>query len=205
MVQARIAPRKIPALDSPAAAGAALRTFFNISRAWDLSATEEQRLKRIELLTELLNGFYGYPPDTRPVGYSAGLREKSGAQSVQITMEEVRLAEGDQGMRMEICSKVCVIVPGRAGSIVDCEPILVTTQPDEFDVLMRPFRDHELQIGPALGRSRLAYDHLRGDKGRLLQVPGYSNPEGIRGAARHKDNLGKDMGLSTPAVIGQTL
>jgi len=32
------------ALDSPAAAGAALRTFFSIAKAWELSATEEQKL-----------------------------------------------------------------------------------------------------------------------------------------------------------------
>jgi len=51
MVQARVAPRKIPALDSPAAAGAALRTFFNISRAWGLSATEEQRLLGVQRST----------------------------------------------------------------------------------------------------------------------------------------------------------
>jgi hypothetical protein len=33
-----------PDLQSPAAAAAALRTFFNIARAWDLSNDEQQRL-----------------------------------------------------------------------------------------------------------------------------------------------------------------
>ncbi|MBV8380254.1 MAG: DUF2384 domain-containing protein [Paucibacter sp.] len=33
-----------PDLQSPAAAGAALRTFFNIAKAWDLSNEDQQRL-----------------------------------------------------------------------------------------------------------------------------------------------------------------
>jgi len=51
MAQARVAPHPTPALDSPAAAGAALRTFFNIAKAWGLSATEEQRLLGVQRST----------------------------------------------------------------------------------------------------------------------------------------------------------
>lgn len=51
MAQTRFAPRKTPALDSPAAAGAALRTFFNISKAWGLNATDEQRLLGVQRST----------------------------------------------------------------------------------------------------------------------------------------------------------
>lgn len=51
MAQAQSLPRKLPALDSPAAAGAALRTFFNIARAWGLNASEEQRLLGIQRST----------------------------------------------------------------------------------------------------------------------------------------------------------
>ena len=51
MAQAQSLPRKLPALDSPAAAGAALRTFFNITRAWGLNATEEQRLLGVQRST----------------------------------------------------------------------------------------------------------------------------------------------------------
>lgn len=51
MAQARFAPRKTPALDSPAAAGAALRTFFNIAKAWGLRASEEQRLLGVQRST----------------------------------------------------------------------------------------------------------------------------------------------------------
>jgi hypothetical protein len=51
MAQARLAPAKTPALDSPAAAGAALRTFFNIGRSWGLSATDEQRLLGVQRST----------------------------------------------------------------------------------------------------------------------------------------------------------
>ncbi|WP_280154479.1 antitoxin Xre/MbcA/ParS toxin-binding domain-containing protein [Piscinibacter sp. XHJ-5] len=41
----------LPALDSPAASAAALRTFFNISKAWALTATEEQRLLGVQRST----------------------------------------------------------------------------------------------------------------------------------------------------------
>lgn len=51
MAHAQLAPRKVPALDSPAAAGAALRTFFNITKAWGLNATEEQRLLGVQRST----------------------------------------------------------------------------------------------------------------------------------------------------------
>jgi len=51
MVQLRLEPRRTPALDSPAAAGAALRTFFNIAKAWGLSASEEQRLLGVQRST----------------------------------------------------------------------------------------------------------------------------------------------------------
>ena len=51
MAQAQSIPRKLPALDSPAAAGAALRTFFNVARAWDLNAAEEQRLLGVQRST----------------------------------------------------------------------------------------------------------------------------------------------------------
>jgi hypothetical protein len=51
MASAQSQPRKLPALDSPAAAGAALRTFFNIARAWGLSAPEEQRLLGVQRST----------------------------------------------------------------------------------------------------------------------------------------------------------
>ena len=44
-------PRKAASIDSPAASAAALRTFFNIARAWDLSATEEQRLLGVQRST----------------------------------------------------------------------------------------------------------------------------------------------------------
>ncbi|CAG1015655.1 hypothetical protein BURC_01018 [Burkholderiaceae bacterium] len=51
MAHAQLAPRKVPALDSPAAAGAALRTFFNITKAWGLNATEEQKLLGVQRST----------------------------------------------------------------------------------------------------------------------------------------------------------
>jgi hypothetical protein len=51
MAQLQPLPRKLPALDSPAAAGSALRTFFNIARAWGLSAAEEQRLLGVQRST----------------------------------------------------------------------------------------------------------------------------------------------------------
>jgi hypothetical protein len=52
MAQTRPAEhRATPALDSPAAAGAALRTFFNIARAWGLSSAEEQRLLGVKRST----------------------------------------------------------------------------------------------------------------------------------------------------------
>jgi hypothetical protein len=51
MAQAQSLPRKLPALDSPAAAGAALRTFFNVARAWQLNAAEEQRLLGVQRST----------------------------------------------------------------------------------------------------------------------------------------------------------
>jgi hypothetical protein len=46
------APRTSTAsLDSPAASAAALRTFFNIARAWGLGAPEEQRLLGVQRST----------------------------------------------------------------------------------------------------------------------------------------------------------
>lgn len=51
MALRQVAPHKTPELDSPAAAGAALRTFFNIAKAWGLSATEEQRLLGVQRST----------------------------------------------------------------------------------------------------------------------------------------------------------
>jgi hypothetical protein len=51
MAHPQPAARKTPALDSPAAAGAALRTFFNIAKAWGLSATDEQRLLGVQRST----------------------------------------------------------------------------------------------------------------------------------------------------------
>jgi len=51
MAQARHAPQPTPSLDSPAAAGAALRTFFNIAKAWGLSAAEEQKLLGVQRST----------------------------------------------------------------------------------------------------------------------------------------------------------
>lgn len=51
MAQARISPQKVPSVDSPAAAGSALRTFFNITKAWGLNATEEQRLLGVQRST----------------------------------------------------------------------------------------------------------------------------------------------------------
>src|SRR5438132_7011208 len=44
-------PRKTAALDSPAASAAALRTFFSIAGAWELSAAEEQRLLGVQRST----------------------------------------------------------------------------------------------------------------------------------------------------------
>ncbi|NRF68181.1 DUF2384 domain-containing protein [Aquincola sp. S2] len=51
MPQAVHAPARPPALDSAAAAGAALRTFFNISKAWALTAAEEQTLLGVQRST----------------------------------------------------------------------------------------------------------------------------------------------------------
>lgn len=51
MAQVQPAAHKTPPLDSPAAAGAALRTFFNIAKAWKLSAAEEQRLLGVQRST----------------------------------------------------------------------------------------------------------------------------------------------------------
>jgi hypothetical protein len=51
MPQARLAPAKPPSLDSAAAAGAGLRTFFNITRAWGLNASEEQKLLGVQRST----------------------------------------------------------------------------------------------------------------------------------------------------------
>ena len=48
----QFATGKAPAaLDSAAASGAALRTFFNIAKAWGLSASEEQRLLGVQRST----------------------------------------------------------------------------------------------------------------------------------------------------------
>ena len=41
----------VAALDTPAASAAALRTFFQIARVWELSATEEQRLLGVQRST----------------------------------------------------------------------------------------------------------------------------------------------------------
>ena len=46
-----LAGRKPPPLDSPEASAAALRTFFNISKAWALTAAEEQRLLGVQRST----------------------------------------------------------------------------------------------------------------------------------------------------------
>jgi hypothetical protein len=43
--------KTIPALDTPAASAAALRTFFSIAKAWSLSAAEEQRLLGVQRST----------------------------------------------------------------------------------------------------------------------------------------------------------
>ena len=51
MAQARLSPQKLPSLDSPAAAGAALRTFFNITRAWSLGSADEQKLLGVQRST----------------------------------------------------------------------------------------------------------------------------------------------------------
>jgi len=55
MCAARFAPDKTPAkppaLDSAATASAGLRTFFNITRAWGLNATEEQKLLGVQRST----------------------------------------------------------------------------------------------------------------------------------------------------------
>jgi len=51
MAQARLSPQKLPSLDSPTAAGAALRTFFNITRAWSLSTADEQKLLGVQRST----------------------------------------------------------------------------------------------------------------------------------------------------------
>ena len=48
---AQVAPTKPATLDSPAASAAALRTFFNITRAWNLGPAEEQRLLGIRRST----------------------------------------------------------------------------------------------------------------------------------------------------------
>jgi hypothetical protein len=48
---APFADRKPASLDSPTASAAALRTFFSIARAWDLSAAEEQRLLGVQRST----------------------------------------------------------------------------------------------------------------------------------------------------------
>ena len=51
MAQARVSPHKPPSLDSPVAASAALRTFFNITKAWSLNAAEEQKLLGVQRST----------------------------------------------------------------------------------------------------------------------------------------------------------
>ncbi len=48
---APLAVRRPASLDSPTASAAALRTFFGIARAWDLSAAEEQRLLGVQRST----------------------------------------------------------------------------------------------------------------------------------------------------------
>lgn len=45
------ATHKTPPLDSPAASAAALRTFFQIAKAWSLSAPQEQRLLGVQRST----------------------------------------------------------------------------------------------------------------------------------------------------------
>ncbi|HEV7914957.1 MAG TPA: helix-turn-helix transcriptional regulator, partial [Albitalea sp.] len=47
----QFAPRKTASLDSPHAASAALRTFFQIGKAWGLSAPQEQRLLGVQRST----------------------------------------------------------------------------------------------------------------------------------------------------------
>ena len=51
MAQTRPIRHPTPALDSAAAAGAALRTFFNIAKAWALNAGEEQKLLGVQRST----------------------------------------------------------------------------------------------------------------------------------------------------------
>jgi hypothetical protein len=48
---APVSARPAPSLASPAGSAAALRTFFNIARAWDLSPAEEQRLLGVQRST----------------------------------------------------------------------------------------------------------------------------------------------------------
>ena len=71
MVQARHSPQKVPALDSPAAASAALRTLFKITRAWNLNATEEQRLLGVQRST-----VYGWRAGDYPARLDADTLER---------------------------------------------------------------------------------------------------------------------------------
>ncbi len=71
MAQVRSVPRKASPLDAPAAAGAALRTFFNISHAWDLSAPEEQRLLGVPRST-----LYAWRAGDYPARLDAGTLER---------------------------------------------------------------------------------------------------------------------------------
>src|SRR6185295_11334680 len=71
MAQARVSSQKIPSLDSPAAASAALRTFFNITKAWNLNATEEQRLLGVQRST-----VYGWRAGDYPARLDADTLER---------------------------------------------------------------------------------------------------------------------------------
>ena len=68
---ARPLTRSVAALDSPAASAAALRTFFNIAKAWALSATEEQRLLGVQRST-----VYAWRSGDFPARLDAGTLER---------------------------------------------------------------------------------------------------------------------------------
>jgi hypothetical protein len=71
MARTQSAPRKALDLDSPVAANAALRTFFNIAKAWNLSAPEEQRLLGVQRST-----LYAWRAGERPARLDAGTLER---------------------------------------------------------------------------------------------------------------------------------
>src|SRR5262245_48827737 len=69
---ARSAPRRTAvALDTPAASAAALRTFFQIAKAWGLSASEEQRLLGVQRST-----VYAWRSGDFPARLDAGTLER---------------------------------------------------------------------------------------------------------------------------------